>query len=125
MFDISGWEFLALGIIAVLVFGPERLPKAAADAGRFARTVRQYVAGAKEDLSRELGPDFAQVKDLRAADLSPRGLLRKTFDGDDGLADLRKDLRKDLDELRSPLLREKPVRPLEANEVPPFDPETT
>jgi sec-independent protein translocase protein TatB len=33
--DISGWEFLTIGIIAVIIFGPDKLPKFAADAGRF------------------------------------------------------------------------------------------
>ena len=74
MLDISGWEFLTLAIIAVIIFGPDKLPKFAADAGRMMKQVRNYVNGAKDELTRELGPEF---KDISMADLNPRTLVRK------------------------------------------------
>lgn len=121
MFDISGWEFLTLAAIAVVIFGPDRLPKLAADAGKFVRAMRGYVHGAKADLARELGTD---LPDLRAVDLSARGLLRKTL-GSDPFEDLRKDFRGDMDTLRAPLLRETGSRPLEKDETPPWDADAT
>lgn len=128
MFDISGWEFITLAIIAVIVFGPERLPKFAADAGKFVRTVRGYVNGAKADLTRELGPEFADVK---VSDLTPRGILRKTL-GDDPFADVRDevDITKDFDDfksLRGSMLVDRPgaAKTLTPGEAPPFDPDTT
>ncbi|WP_019875700.1 twin-arginine translocase TatA/TatE family subunit [Sporichthya polymorpha] len=99
MLDISGWEFLTLGIIAVIVFGPDKLPKFAADAGRLMKQVRHYVNGAKDELTRELGPEFADVK---VSDLTPRGMMKKALGPDDPFEELRQsiDIRKDVDQFR-------------------------
>ncbi len=110
MMDISGWEFLTLGIIAVIIFGPDRLPKAAADAGRFMKQVRNYVNGAKEELTRELGPEFADVK---VSDLTPRGMMKKALGPDDPFEELKNtvDIRKDVEQfrdLRSPMFNPTP-----------------
>lgn len=125
MFDISGWEFVTLAALGVIIFGPERLPKLAQDAGRMMRNVRVYVNAAKADLTKDL-PEF---EDLKMTDLTPRGLLRKTIGDEDPLADLGKDLdfRKDLnfDELRSPITGEGPVQRLPAGEIPPYDRDST
>jgi sec-independent protein translocase protein TatB len=121
VFDISGWEFLTLAALAVILFGPDRLPKLAADAGRIIRAIRMYVHDAKSDLARELGPEITDLKmpDLKMSDLTPRGILRKSI-GDDPFADLRAEM----DSLRAPL--SDPVfRPLAVNEVPPIDSDAT
>jgi len=76
MFGISPVEFAGLAVVALVVFGPDRLPKAAADAGRLIRQVRQFVNGAKRDLSEEFGPELA---DLDIADLNPRRLVRRAL----------------------------------------------
>jgi sec-independent protein translocase protein TatB len=115
--DISGWDFLILAVLGVILFGPDRMPKLAADAGRFVRAVRRHVHDAKSDLARELGPEFP---DVRITDLTPRGILRKTL-GDDPFDDFRAEM----DALREPVPIENPVRPLGPGEVPPFDPDTT
>jgi sec-independent protein translocase protein TatB len=131
--DISGWEFMTLAVLAVVIFGPDRLPKLAADAGRLIRTMRQYVHGAKQDLARELGPEFS---DLNLSDLNPRGLVKRTLGGDDFFDDLRADvdLRKDFDlrgeiDLRKSVLRDSGPsggsRPLEPGEAAPYDPDAT
>ncbi len=130
MFDISGWEFMTLAVIAVIIFGPDKLPKAAADAGKFVKQVRGYINGAKADLSRELGHDFGDVK---VSDFTPRGVLRKALGDEDPFGDLRKEmdgfkdipaLRESMD-LRTPLSAERPVPALQAGAVPPFDPDAT
>jgi sec-independent protein translocase protein TatB len=118
--DISGWEFLTLGVIAVVVFGPDKLPKAAADAGRFMKQVRTYVNGAKEELTRELGPEFADVK---VSDLTPRGMMRKALGPDDPFEELRQsvDIRKDVEQfrdLRNPMgFDPRPKAAVEADEA--------
>jgi sec-independent protein translocase protein TatB len=128
VFDISGWEFLTLAALAVIIFGPERLPKLAADAGRFVRQMRGFVHNAKSELTADLdlGPELQDLKkmDLRASDLTPRGLLRKTLGDDDPFADLRNDLQ--FDELRTPLTYETAASTrLQAGEIPPFDLDST
>jgi sec-independent protein translocase protein TatB len=73
-------ELLLLAVIGLLVFGPERLPKAAADAGRLIRQLRQMARGAMAEVKTELGPEFA---DLDVASLHPRRLMNDHIFGDD------------------------------------------
>jgi sec-independent protein translocase protein TatB len=73
-------EILLLAVIGLLVFGPERLPKAAADAGRLIRQLRQMARGAMNDVKAELGPEFA---DVDIASLHPRRLVNDHLFGDD------------------------------------------
>jgi sec-independent protein translocase protein TatB len=74
VFDIGIAEILVLLVVAIFVFGPDRLPQVARQAGRTLRQVRQMVHNARTQLSDELGPEFSDV-DLR--DLNPRHLVRK------------------------------------------------
>jgi sec-independent protein translocase protein TatB len=73
-------EILLLAVIGLLVFGPERLPKAAADAGRFLRQLRQMARNATNELKTELGPEFAE---LDIASLHPRRLVEEHVFGED------------------------------------------
>jgi sec-independent protein translocase protein TatB len=74
LFDIGPLEFLLLGVIALLVVGPDKLPKFAADAGRVIRQLREMANKAKDEVRSELGPE---LQDIRLADLNPRSLVRK------------------------------------------------
>ena len=42
MFDINGWEFLLLGVLAILVLGPERLPEYAGKLGRYDPATKRW-----------------------------------------------------------------------------------
>lgn len=76
MFDIGLGEILLLAVVGLLVFGPEKLPKAAADAGRLLRQLREMATGARRDLADSAGLDMSEahsaLKDI--ADLHPRRL---------------------------------------------------
>ena len=74
VFDIGPLEFIALAVIALLVAGPEKLPRYAADAARMLRQLRRMANDARAEVSRELGPEF---NDINLADLNPRTLVRK------------------------------------------------
>ena len=74
MLDIGAGELLALGVVAVIVLGPERLPRYAAEAARVVRKVRRLADDARAEVSKELGPEFGDVS-LR--DLNPRTMVRK------------------------------------------------
>src|ERR1700712_3987455 len=87
MFNIGPMEFLVLGIVAVIVIGPDRLPGLARDAARMLRTLRELATGAREQLRDELGPEFADV-DLR--NLNPRTAIQRAVFGDEELPDLTK-----------------------------------
>ena len=54
MFDIGFWEIFLILILALLVVGPERLPKAARTAGYWLGKARRYVEGVKEEMASEL-----------------------------------------------------------------------
>ena len=80
MFGIGPLELVVIAIVAVLVFGPDRLPEFARTAGRLLRQVRQMVNNAQNDLRSELGPEFA---DLELQDLNPKNFVRKHLLEDD------------------------------------------
>ncbi len=105
MLGIGLPEMVVLGLVALFVFGPDRLPEVARQAGKMLRQVRQLMASAQTQISDELGPEFANL------DLSdPKALVKKHLMGDD-----------DDDE--------KPLRyghrPLEQGESAPFDVDAT
>ena len=54
MFDIAFSEMLVIAIVALLVIGPEKLPKVARTAGMLLGRLQRYVAGVKADIDREL-----------------------------------------------------------------------
>lgn len=89
MFDISPFKLVALVVLAVIIFGPDKLPKLVAEVMGFVRKVRQFSETAKEDIRKELGPEF---KDFEFEDLNPKTFVRKqlaTHGEDFGLNDLK------------------------------------
>jgi sec-independent protein translocase protein TatB len=98
--DIGALELVALVILAVLIFGPDKLPKLIQDASRFMRKVREFSESAKADIRSELGPEF---KDFEFQDLHPRTFVRKQLlDNDDlGIKEIRNgfDFRKEISEV--------------------------
>lgn len=86
--DIGALEVVALVILAVLVFGPDKLPKVIKDVTHFIRKVREFSDSAKADIRKELGPEF---KDFEFEDLNPRNFVRKQLlDNDEfGLKEIR------------------------------------
>jgi sec-independent protein translocase protein TatB len=73
-FDLSMWKLLVLGVIALIVFGPDRLPQLARDAGRTLRQLREMAQNARTELRSELGDT---VGDFDFSDLNPRTFVRK------------------------------------------------
>ncbi|MET9510297.1 sec-independent translocase [Streptomyces flavidovirens] len=86
--DIGGLELVTLVVLAVLVFGPEKLPKLIQDASAMIRKIREFSESAKQDIRSELGPEF---KDFDFEDLNPKTFVRKQLmDNDDlGLKEIR------------------------------------
>ncbi|WP_106848469.1 sec-independent translocase [Blastococcus sp. Marseille-P5729] len=75
MFSSLGWpEIAVLIVVALFIFGPDKLPGAAKQAGEALRGLRKQITGAKKQIKEELGdemPDFD--RDL----LNPRAFVRK------------------------------------------------
>jgi sec-independent protein translocase protein TatB len=109
MFGIGVPEFMVILVVALFVFGPDRLPDFARQAGRMVRQVRQLTRQTRDDLRAELGPEYA---DFELTDLDPRRAIRKhileAWDEDE-------------DEPEP-----EPVEPpLRAGETPPYDSDAT
>ncbi|WP_269853396.1 sec-independent translocase [Streptomyces sp. RPT161] len=81
-FNISPLDFVAIMLLAVIIFGPDKLPKLIQDASRMIRKLREFSDSAKEDIRKELGPEF---KDFEFEDLNPKTFVRKNLMDNDSL----------------------------------------
>ena len=109
MFGVGLPELTVIAFVAVLVFGPDKLPEFARQAGRLARQVRGFANQARDELREELGPEYADL-DLR--DLDPRAIVKKHI-----YEAMNEDMNED-DPRQN-------VVPLAAGEPPPFDVDAT
>lgn len=109
MFGGLGWpEAGVLMLLALFLFGPDRLPGIAQEAGKNLRKLRVYLKGMTDELKSELGPE---VGDLDLRSLHPREFVRKHL----------------LEDEPEPVATVGPVRPvpLAPGEPVPWDPDTT
>jgi sec-independent protein translocase protein TatB len=110
VFGIGVPEAIVIAVVALLVFGPDRLPDFARQAGRMVRQIRALTQQARDDIRSELGPEYA---DFELTDLDPRRAIRKhileAWEEDD----------------EPPGDKPPPSPPLRAGEIPPYDPEAT
>ncbi len=83
MFGIGGSEFVIIALVALFIFGPDRLPGVAKQAARLLRDVRRWTTKARADLTDTLGPEF---ENFDLADLNPKNFVKKHLI--DGLDDL-------------------------------------
>ncbi|MCE1239266.1 MAG: Sec-independent protein translocase protein TatB [Azonexaceae bacterium] len=83
MFDIGFSELLVIGIVALVVIGPERLPRVARTLGHLLGRAQRYVNDVKSDINREMQLDELKRLQAQVAE-SARSLetsVRKEFDG--------------------------------------------
>ena len=99
-----------IAFVAVIVFGPDRLPDLAKQAGQMVRKARQFANAARDELRDELGPEFA---DLELRDLDPRTIVRKHII--EAMEDAEEDAKP----------KRKGLRPLADGERPPYDDDAT
>ncbi|WP_134764559.1 sec-independent translocase [Nocardioides sp. 1609] len=112
MFGVGLPELTVLALVAVFVFGPDKLPELARQAGALARKVRTLANSARDDLRNELGPEYA---DLELRDLDPRAIVRKH------IIEAMEDAGDEAAQPRS----KRSARPLLQHEAPPFDTDAT
>ena len=112
MFGVGLPELAVIIVVGLLVFGPDRLPDYAKQAGRFIRQVRAFSTSTRDDIRRELGPEFA---DFELTDLDPRRAVRRYIEEAwDETDDSDEDTPVDAGQ-----------RPLELGERPPYDADAT
>jgi sec-independent protein translocase protein TatB len=109
MFGVGLPELAVIAFVAVLVFGPDKLPDLARQAGRMARKMREFAHDARDELREELGPEYA---DLNLRDLDPRAIVRKH------IVEAMNDAMDESD-------HDDVVVPLAAGETPPYDTDAT
>jgi len=88
LFDVGAGEFLVIILIAIVLFGPDKLPDLIKKTARVINYLRGVANSATDTLKSQLGPEFA---DLTPADLNPRRLLERT---------VLKDVQADLDAIK-------------------------
>ena len=81
-FDMGAGELLGLAILAMILVGPERLPKVAVEAAKLLKKLRTLSETATAELKGNLGPGF---ENLQPKDLHPKSFIKKQ------LADLMED----------------------------------
>jgi sec-independent protein translocase protein TatB len=111
VFDLSITKLLVLAVLALVIFGPDQLPKMAGQFGRTLRDLRRMADKARADLQEGLGPEFA---DFDINDLHPRNLVKKHF----------------LDDIEDAFHGEgagvgRNPHPMDSGQRPPFDTEAT
>jgi len=111
MFGVGLAELVVIALVAILVFGPDKLPELAKQAGAVLRKAREFANSARDDLRTELGPEFA---DLELRDLDPRAIVRKH------IVEAMEDAG---DEAKKP--KKRGLRPLLEGETPPYDVDAT
>ncbi|MGW9630486.1 twin-arginine translocase TatA/TatE family subunit [Agromyces sp. NPDC055520] len=125
-------KLLIVGVIAVFLLGPERLPHYAAQLGRLVRSLRDMANGAKDRMRDEMGSDFDDVdwKKLDPRQYDPRRIIREALTDIDPFAEEAPEptpavARAGVNENSAYLQRKRKREPLGADEVAPFDSEAT
>ena len=79
MFDVGFSELVVIGLIALIVLGPKRLPEVARTAGKWMGQLRRFISNVKQDLDREIHQDeLAELRKLREELNSTRRLMENT-----------------------------------------------
>jgi sec-independent protein translocase protein TatB len=110
VFGVGLAEAALIAFVAVLVFGPDRIPDLAKQAGQMVRKAKQFANAARDELREELGPEYA---DLELRDLDPRTIVRKHII--EAMEDAEEEVRP----------KRRGLRPLGDGETPPYDVDAT
>jgi sec-independent protein translocase protein TatB len=122
-------KLLIVGVIAVFLLGPERLPHYAAQLGKFVRSMRDMANGAKSRVRDEMGADFDEVdwRKLDPRQYDPRRIIREALTEVDPFAEPARPVvaRAGVNENSAYLQRKRKREALAAGEGAPFDSEAT
>jgi sec-independent protein translocase protein TatB len=131
VFNVGLGEIVAIVLVCLVVFGPERLPEMARQIGRFLGRLRLTTQDALDQLKDETDLKNLNLPDLRIGSLrsQARDYVRELMDVEGQMAELERERKQlkaaidgDLDgEVRAPMSDEKQA----AAGLPPVDPEAT
>ncbi|MDM8561555.1 Sec-independent protein translocase protein TatB [Candidatus Parabeggiatoa sp. HSG14] len=119
MFDIGFWELCLILVVALLVFGPEKLPGAARTAGLWAGRIRRMVTNFKQDIDREL-----HLQEIQDSIKQNDGLHEFIEETKTGLSELNKPFLSDYKQITedkpdSPNKSDSPDSTSDASHIPP------
>ena len=84
MFDSIGWgEIIVLGLAALFIFGPDRLPGLAKDAATGLKKAKAAITGVRGQLHDSLGDDFDHLRDLDLRQYHPRTFIQSQLMDED------------------------------------------
>ena len=112
MFGIGLAELAVIAFVAVIVFGPDKVPELDKQAGNFIKQLRNFSNSARDNLRNELGPEYA---DLELRDLDPREIVRKHL----------QEVLAEEERAEARAATTAASRPLAEGELPPYDVEAT
>ena len=125
MFGVGLGEIAIIAFVAVLVFGPDKLPDLARQAAQFLKVAGRMARDARDELRTELGPEYS---DLELRDLDPRSIVRRHISEAMKGIDLDDDEDAEAggaeDEIAA-RRRKREQRELADGELPPYDAEAT
>ncbi|WP_347347369.1 twin-arginine translocase TatA/TatE family subunit [Nigerium sp.] len=84
--DFNGPELIILVALAIIIFGPEKLPELARKLARIIAYLRRIGGDARAQLRDELGPEFDNI---HLADLNPKTFVSRHLLSADEVSDLR------------------------------------
>ena len=131
VFGLTFEKLLIIGVIAVFLLGPERLPYYAGKLGQLVRSLRDLANGAKDRMREEMGPDFDDVdwKKLDPRQYDPRRIIREALTDVDPFAEPAKPVvarsAAAVNENSAYLQHKRKREALGADEPAPYDTEAT
>jgi sec-independent protein translocase protein TatB len=124
VFDSIGWgEIIVLGLAALFIFGPERLPSLAKDAATGLKKLRAAITGVREQVNESLGDELPQLRDIDLRKYHPRTFIRDQLLGDDEPAGGRGSAGSTASAVAGSAAAT--ARPRDHATPPPFDPDAT
>lgn len=131
MFGLTFEKLLIIGLIAVFLLGPERLPHYAGQLAKLVRNLRDMANGAKDRMREEMGPEFDDVdwKKLDPRQYDPRRIIREALLDDESEPTISRPVKDDTDTVEGDADPENGVKAektaVPSGAVPPFDSEAT
>jgi sec-independent protein translocase protein TatB len=126
-FGITFEKLLLIGLIAVLLVGPERLPRYAESLGKLARRAGEFVRDTKTRVRDEMGPEIDDVdwRKLDPRQYDPRRIIRDAIFEDDAPVKPRSATVVAEPQITPPPRATTVRRDFSRTSPPPFDPEAT
>src|SRR5437868_12320387 len=107
MFDIGFSELLVIGLVALIVIGPQKLPRVARTVGHLVGRLQRYVADVKADINREI--ELEELRKMRDSMQKAASDMQSSVDAE---------LTKTADELNKAVEGDKKPEPVAAAEKP-------